>query len=432
MNILHASPRYLPAVGGAEKHLHEFSKRLVVDRHRVQVLTTDALDPDSFWNPAHRRVTATRDVVDGVEVVRSPIAYFPASAMTYRGIRRGLSILSDLGAPCRLLNHLAALAPRVSRLEQALRESTGPYDVIAGMNIAYEGVLIPAQALAERSHCPWVIFPLTHLGNFAQDKHIRKFYTMRHQLALVHAASAVFTQTKSESRFFSEAGVDAGRLIRLGPGVNPDELSGGDTGRARARWDLQGPIVLFIGTLSEDKGAPALLEAMSRLWAQGDRTSTLVLAGTPLADWHSAFSRQPREVQARVRVLPRVPDSEKNDLLAVCTLLALPSRVDSFGIVLLEAWLYGKPVIGADAGGIPDVISDRHDGLLVPYGDAHALASAIRTLFCDPAVADAMGREGRSRVLAQHTWEIKYKVLRDVYERVVAHRPLDDLAEALR
>src|SRR6185295_2005121 len=66
---------------------------------------------------------------------------------------------------------------------------------------------------------------------------------------------------------------------------------------------------------------------------------------------------------------------------------------------LLEAMACGRPVMGSTAGGIPDVVRHRRDGLLVPPGDARALAAALRGLFGNRAAARALGRAGRERVL---------------------------------
>jgi glycosyltransferase involved in cell wall biosynthesis len=427
MNVLHVSPRYLPAVGGAEKHLHEFSRRLAQEGHAVRVLTSDALDAEYFWNPTKARVEGERASIDGAEVRRFPIQHFAGASLAYRGIRRGVSILSDLDAPLGLLNALAQLAPYLPTLNQALRAEAGPCDLIAGMNLAYESLLIPAYELAQRRKLPWVIFPLLHLG----DAGVRKFYTMRQQLALVRNADAVLTQTRGEGEFFRGRGIDPRRLIRVGPGVNPDEIRGGEAARARAQFRLDGAVVLYLGTVSKDKGAATLLAAMKKLWAQGDSQTTLVLAGAVLDEWRAEFAQEPRVVQARTRVLGVVSDSERNDLLAACDLLALPSRVDSFGIVFLEAWLYRKPVIGADAGGIPDVIEHERDGLLVPFGDAEALARAIQRLRQDPAWAAALGEKGCAKVWAEHTWEQKYRIVRQVYEQIVARLPLDQVSEQM-
>ena len=82
----------------------------------------------------------------------------------------------------------------------------------------------------------------------------------------------------------------------------------------------------------------------------------------------------------------------------------MPSRTDSFGIVYLEAWLNGVPVIGARAGGVPEVITDGVDGYLVDFGDVAALANRIELLLRRPEAARALGEAGRRKVLAEHKW----------------------------
>ena len=107
------------------------------------------------------------------------------------------------------------------------------------------------------------------------------------------------------------------------------------------------------------------------------------------------------------------------DLLDAIAILALPSRTESFGIVYLEAWAYGKPVIGAQAWGVKTVIDNGQDGLLVPFGDVSALADAIHTLAENPELRRSMGERGRHKVIAQHTWAHKYPQVRQIYTRLV-------------
>jgi glycosyltransferase involved in cell wall biosynthesis len=84
-----------------------------------------------------------------------------------------------------------------------------------------------------------------------------------------------------------------------------------------------------------------------------------------------------------------------------CSIFVLPSGQEGFGIVFLEAMRFARPCVGGRAGGTPEVIEDGATGLLVPYGDEPALASALARLLHDPALARAMGRAGRRR-LEQH------------------------------
>ena len=84
--------------------------------------------------------------------------------------------------------------------------------------------------------------------------------------------------------------------------------------------------------------------------------------------------------------------------------------------MLLEAWLHGKPVVGARAGGIPAVIQEGENGLLVPYGDPAALAEALGWLLDHPAEAGALGSRGREATQRCWTWDAVYRRLLPAYQ----------------
>ena len=89
----------------------------------------------------------------------------------------------------------------------------------------------------------------------------------------------------------------------------------------------------------------------------------------------------------------------------------MPSRTDSYGIVFLEAWANGLPVVAAAAGGVPDVVRHGEAGSLVPFGDLGRLAEAVAELVDDPAKAEALGAVGRTLVERGHTWDDRYATL---------------------
>jgi glycogen(starch) synthase len=173
--------------------------------------------------------------------------------------------------------------------------------------------------------------------------------------------------------------------------------------------------------MSHDKGTMHLLEAMRRL-RQSGRLVDLAFAGTILAPFQRYLATLPTKEWEWLHVLGPVSEEEKRDLLAAADVFAMPSRTDSFGIVYLEAWLYGKPVIGARTWGVSDVIADGHDGLLVPFGDVPALAKAIAELLDDPQRRSEMGKRGQRKVLQYHTWEVKYPHVRDLYRSLTGER----------
>ncbi len=160
---------------------------------------------------------------------------------------------------------------------------------------------------------------------------------------------------------------------------------------------------------------------MRRLWDEG-RDATLVLTGPMLSDVRGFFAAMSAEERARIRPLGFVTKETQADVLAATDVLALPSRTDSFGIVFLDAWANGIPVIGANAGGIPGVVSDGVDGLLVPFGDVAALAGALRRLLDDPGAAAADGRSrAREGADALHMGDHR-RIRRDISDDTLLRR----------
>lgn len=424
MRILHLSPRYWPAVGGAEIHFGEISGRLAAAGHRVTVATTDALDVELFWDPRRRRVEARQEMHDGVRILRFPVRHLPVAPVAYAGVRRLLWLLSGLRVvPISTLYPLARLTPRVPDLWHWLASADEPFDLVAGMGICFEPLLEAGLRFAQRRGIPFVAFPLTHLGAGPRPgaDALSRFYTMRHQAALVRASTAAVMQTPAEQAFYRQQGVAPDRLIVGGSGVTPADVLGGDAARFRRRHAIEGPLVASLSAMCYDKGTIHLVEAVRQLWRAG-QTVTLALAGAITQPFRAYLAGLPPADRARLHVLGQVDEAEKRDLLAAADVFAMPSRTDSFGIVYLEAWLYRKPVIGARTWGVMDVIEDGRDGLLVPFGDAPALADALRGLLADASRRAEMGARGEEKVYRSHTWAVKYPLVRDLYLRLIEKR----------
>ncbi|HUS17978.1 MAG TPA: glycosyltransferase family 4 protein [Chloroflexia bacterium] len=429
MRVLHVIQRYWPFPGGSEGYFQELSEALVARGHAVTVFTTDAWDLEYFWAAGKRRVTRPAgETYNGVRIRRFPVRRPPLPPIYFRILRRLMADTSDLGGRLKvdtgpLLRIGGRCSPWVPAMQAALRAiPPGTYDVVHTTNITLEAPILGAAAYARRAGVPMLLTPFVHLGE-AGDRRIVRYYTMRHQVALLRQATRVIVQTGLEATVLREHGVATERLVHAAVGVHPDQVLGGDGSRFRRRHGLAAdtPLVLFVGALAADKGALTLLEASRRLWAAGVDMRLVLIGATALADFQSAFTRLPVDEQARVLLLGFVDDAGKRDAFAACTVFAMPSRTDTFGIVYLEAWLYGKPVIGARAGGVPDVIAGGTDGYLVRFGDAAAVADHIAALIADPVLAARLGEAGRAKVMREHTWADKLDRLVAVYEDVTAH-----------
>jgi len=106
-------------------------------------------------------------------------------------------------------------------------------------------------------------------------------------------------------------------------------------------------------------------------------------------------------VASRVTFSGQVDDATLIELYRRCSLFALPSVREGFGLVFLEAMAAAKPVIAARAAALPELVRDGETGLLVPFSDRQALAAAINALVADPALAAILGNRGRQRVLRE-------------------------------
>jgi glycosyltransferase involved in cell wall biosynthesis len=417
MRILHTNAAYWPFVGGAETYLQAMSERLVRDGHAVIVAASDATGVQCFWDPYQPRITEPEAIINGVRIIRSRVAHLPLSPWSFYLLRRLATDLSRLPVSTRsCLDRLAPYMPWVPSLERKLAELDSAFDLVHGVNISLEWPLLAGWRYARRRGLPFVATPFVHVG----ERTVQRFYTMPHQLAALRDADRVIVQTGIEARELARLGVPEERIVRLGMGVDLNSVPGGNGARFRARHGIDGHVVTFMGAVTDDKGAVHLLGAMQRLWYSGSQ-ATLVIAGQPVAPttFDQVYEGLPQAHRLRIRRMGPVGGQLKQDMLAASDLFAMPSRVDSFGIVYLEAWTYGLPVIGCHAGGVPDVIADGQDGLLVPFGDRASLASTIGALLADPDRRRRMGQRGRAKVEAHYTWDRIYQGLRTVYEELV-------------
>jgi glycogen(starch) synthase len=415
MRVLHVNVRYWPFPGGAEQHLQKYAERQAAEGWDVTVFTTDAYDLEYLWDHTKRRVERPVDRHNGVRIERFPVVHFPPNGLSFRVLRRLLAEIDRFPGTTRLLERLCSLAPFVPALVGALNESPGRWDVVHGMNIALESILYPALHHARAGGAPFVISPLMHLGESERSR-VHRYYTMKHQIELIRRADSVLVQTPTEARFLTARGVRADRMLPGGAGVEPDQVDRGDGAAFRARHGVTNPIVFFVGANHRDKGAFGVVEAMERLWARGV-DATLAIAGAPMDQFESFWRERPGETKRRTLRLGQPSDQEKRDLFAAGDVFAMPSRTDSFGITFLEAWLAGKPVVAAKAGGVPDVVEDGKSGFVVPFGDADAIADAIARLLAEPELARSFAEHGRRRTLESWTWQHVYDRVRPAFVR---------------
>lgn len=198
-------------------------------------------------------------------------------------------------------------------------------------------------------------------------------------------------------------------------GVDPEIFSPRPRQRADDRF-----IVGYLGRLVLYKGTGVLIEALRGM---PDRCRLRFIGSGPDEGELRRLAER-AELANRVEFMPAVATTDVPRVLAELDALALPSLsqpnwTEQFGRVLVEAMSCQVPVVGSDAGLIPDVVGDS--GLIVPEGNAERLRSALVELAENPRLRDELGRRGRERVIARFTQEQVARRLAAVYEDALSY-----------
>jgi phosphatidylinositol alpha-1,6-mannosyltransferase len=238
--------------------------------------------------------------------------------------------------------------------------------------------------------------------------------------AVLRQADPLFAVSRFTAARAVALGVDPDRVCVMNPGVDLQRFRplAGEADAPELEGHA-GPRLLSITRLVPRKGVDTVIEALPRLPANvryfvggdGPDRSRLIA----LAEQHG--------VADRVRFLGRVPDDRIAPLYRHSDWVLLVSRqqelagdVEGFGMVLLEAQACGTPVVGGDAGGIPDALQDGVTGVLVPPGDPAALAHRLAPLVVDRSVRDRFAAAALAHV-RDRGWD---RVAQLVIDRFVA------------
>jgi glycosyltransferase involved in cell wall biosynthesis len=219
-----------------------------------------------------------------------------------------------------------------------------------------------------------------------------------------HADFAFAVSRHTAASLHETVGLAEQAIYRLPNTLDPsfDNSPPGPAPRASGRKELLTVTRLWVG--EEKKGVDLTLEAVARLRKKHPGIFFRIVG---------SGSDKPRLQQLAVTLgleectqfEQDLSDDELASRYRDCELFVLPSGQEGFGIVFLEAMRFGKPCIGGNAGGTPDVVVDGETGYLVPYGDVGAIERALDSLLGDAELRRGMGEAGRRRLENHFTFE---------------------------
>lgn len=227
---------------------------------------------------------------------------------------------------------------------------------------------------------------------------------------LFATADAVHAVSQSVATAVRGMGADPRRLVVIRPAVDPTRFR-----RERPRQPVGHPLRLVtVARLHWVKALDDLLAAVARLRTRGVEASLMIIGDGP--------ERPPLQFRTHVLRLgdavqfvgSRRPE-EVRDLVETADIFVLTSLSEGINNSVLEAMALEVPVVSTSAGGMPEVITDGVDGLLVPIGDAEAVAAAIMRVGQDPDLASRLAAGGRRRVVEAFTLDHQRREIEDLY-----------------
>jgi glycosyltransferase involved in cell wall biosynthesis len=317
---------------------------------------------------------------------------------------------------------VAPLLPLVAvALHRGVRRrlSAEKYDVLHAHWVVPNGWL--SSSLARRHGVPLVV--TLHGTDVAMAERYRILGGLARRTFDI--ADAV-TATSDDLRLRSLAlGADPNKAITTYIGVDTDLFSPRPPNTDLRRRLGAGPdtfLVVSVGRLASVKGFEYLIEAASKL-----RGATIAIVGD--GELRPELARRSQESTTPVLLAGSMRHDRIADVMSAADVVVVPSVVDRAGRVdattstLLEALACGRPIVASRVGGIPEIITDGSNGLLVAPKDPYALAAAIERLQGDEILRREMALRGREYALDRLSWEATARAFETIYERVSHEGP---------
>jgi glycosyltransferase involved in cell wall biosynthesis len=326
-------------------------------------------------------------------------------------------------------------------------------DVVHYLGSGVEMLGFAALSAAKKNGAIFVVDPAVHVGKWGEHWIDAQLFT---------EADLMFCYSCQEAEAIQKMGVAEEKIQKVPCGFDYSDSGGGEG--FRKKHAISGPMVLFLGRKTMEKGVGRLLEAWPMV-AEKFPEATLVIAGPKSEALRSMADGQWRMVngeaasQPRTDVGERIADSnlpstsysppltapevplleagcwtldtgpkalnlddltegEKQDALAACDMLCVPSEGESFGMVYFEAWAYKKPVVALDLPVLRESVGAANGGLLVQDTPSE-IANGITKLLENPALGAVMGAKGKE-LASRHKWDTAVDAYLQTYTRIMA------------
>lgn len=369
--VLHVGP-LPPPFGGMATYVERFLRSAVTEAFDVRHIRSDLVNKYVVWGIRRQVLNLVNGLLLSAVFCWSLMRFWPAIVHVQTNSFRGFYEKSVLTLMARVVGRKVIMHPQGG-----------------GFRVFYERSPRPLRRL------------------------IRRCLNLNHRVV---ALSGELRQV------FLDIGVAPERIVVLENAVfvpatnvwDPNDVARAGDGRS-----AKTVVVLFLNRVTVEKGILELIEAAGEI---RDRRPELRfrIAGSDTPD-----ARTARELVAqhglteRIEFLGPVPEEAKDAVFLAADVYVLPSHVEGMPIGLLEAMSFGLPCIVTRVGGVPSVVEDGVNGLLVPVKDSGALAAAIEKLAADPALRRRLGTNARKTIDRRFNWDTRAAEIIHLYNSLL-------------
>lgn len=384
LKIAQVSGFSLPVVGGIETTVFGASRELAKRGHQVEIL--------SAAHSRYVREASSCFVQDSVKVVKFPVAFKIGDGLVWPGLLQYLNSNSFDVIHAHSYNH--------------------PHVVLSWIGSRHTGAkffITPHNPFGYPNEKPW-------------NKAVASLFDKSIGRSILLSSSRIFCTSAIESEGWARKGIPRMKLMTLPSPVGNEYFNDLSTEDARTKLGISSKslVVLFVGHMHPQKGLLTLIRAFEAVRAKVP-DALLILFGeyNLYAERIMRYADSLGDVNESLLFIgDQTSEDRKLLAYAACDVFVLPSVGEGYGLVLLEAMAKSKPVVASKVGGIPTIVKDGENGILVSSSNPAELAASLVRLLTDKNLRDSIGKKAlataRNRTYAWYVDELEEAYARGI------------------